>query len=321
MAYVNVQSNGNAPSGTQIGDVVHTAGGDYSVVAPNTAGAKYNPSSGLWSIKVGADSSASTPLPSGKSNASSVDVDNATKNATDVNDRINQLMQQNADLANKISAYSSAQQYAYNREEAQKTRDWQEAMSGTAHQREVRDLLAAGLNPVLSAQLGGASTPAGATASGSSYQGQKADVDTSLLPYMSSIIGSYLGYNSQQNVARIQKETALETAKISSAASMYNANKSAQAAMFGAMEAASASRYGSDKNFEASNWQNKLFNYGIDFMNDFIGSGNSGKSNPLVNLKDYGNEKFSNSIPMTVFKALKEGFKNPNWTRDGGHGL
>lgn len=57
-------------------------------------------------------------------------------------------------LADQNNQWSAAQ--------AQKQMDFQERMSNTAHVREIADLKAAGLNPVLSAKLGGASTPVGA---------------------------------------------------------------------------------------------------------------------------------------------------------------
>ena len=49
---VQAGSDGNAPSGTKVGDTVQTAGGNYLVVPHGTPGSSYNPASGLSSIKI-----------------------------------------------------------------------------------------------------------------------------------------------------------------------------------------------------------------------------------------------------------------------------
>lgn len=107
---------------------------------------------------------------------------------------------------------------AFNAEQAQLNRSWQENMSNTAHQREVADLVAAGLSPVLSANTG-ASTTSGATAS----------ADTNATS----------GYASLAKTA-MDNLTSIAMNNINAAVAMNNANVSAEATK----AAAQTSAYG-----------------------------------------------------------------------------
>lgn len=76
------------------------------------------------------------------------------------------------DLGDVLGWGSARRQMEFNAAEAEKNRQWQTEMSNTAHQREVADLKAAGLNPVLSATGPGATTPSGGVASSAQAQSQ-----------------------------------------------------------------------------------------------------------------------------------------------------
>lgn len=204
----------------------------------------------------------------------------------------------------KLTTNTNAQMMKFNRVEANKERVWAKNMSNTSHQREVQDLIAAGLNPTLSANNGaqsysaahantsldsGASAMAGLYATKMSnanqYKMNKQNIDSAQKISEKQYISSLNSAWSQ----RYASDNALSAAYAQAGAQRYAADRNAAAMASAAAMQANAQKYVADQNLASTKYSTdysrsgswagtfgSYFNKTGDYLSGKFGYGNSG---------------------------------------------
>lgn len=159
-------------------------------------------------------------------------VANGIADIYDLRDYNNAMARASAREARDWSSEMFGRQMAFNSAEAAANRSWQEYMSSSAHQREVRDLMAAGLNPVLSAN-GGASTPSGSAGTAALPSTAPSEVDMSVSNNVAQLLTAMIGADAQVKSTNLTAANQVKVAEMNnSLAKLLNeANISAQLAV------------------------------------------------------------------------------------------
>lgn len=120
-------------------------------------------------------------------------------------------------------------QNAFNAQQAQIQRDYEERLANTSYQRAVKDLRAAGLNPYLAYSQGGASTPSGYAASSATGVASKSGsiygaILSALVGALGGIAGKAISSATSIATAKTRADSALDVAKVKAKAMEEVAN-------------------------------------------------------------------------------------------------
>lgn len=158
---------------------------------------------------------------------------------------------------NSAASYSRAaqteQEYQnkWNADQAQINRDWQANMSATAHQREVADLKAAGLNPILSVNAG---APIGSGAQASSNDaivGVMGNMASTMMASAKDMVEALASSQAHYMDIAANMNSALGAAK-------YTADTSYNASTYGSDASSAATRYAAKTSYSASVYGTKM---------------------------------------------------------------